>query len=415
MKAPDYDLIIAGAGLAGLSLAAALRDSGRRIALLDAAKPAPVREPLSDRAPWDSRIYAVSPGSVEFLRSAGAWAGVNQNRVGPCDVMDIAAGTPTQGHVRLSAFDAGVPALALIVEADQLARALADCVLGSAHPPECRFSADLAQVEQGEGRCIVHLASGERLETALLVGADGARSAVRTLTGLHARRDSYEMVAIVANLQTDLPHGGVAWQWFQNAAVLAWLPLPGAVISIVWSLPHDEAARLLKADDDAFCAELAEVTGGPLGGMRLISARRSFPLERIRVDSITGERVALIGDAAHTIHPLAGQGINLGFRDVRALAGLLMRTAAPARAAGVREAAGVAWPTDRTDWGDRALLRRYRQVRAEDILAHEWLTHGLQRLFARKDGFSRVIRNTGLNLLDRMPVIKGMLAKYALD
>ncbi len=420
-----YDVIIAGAGLAGLSLAAALRATSLRVCLLETgAGDAPDDTP---RAPddWDGRIYALSPSSVRFLETIGAWRHIDQRRVTPVDQMNVAGDDPRSASLRLSAFDAGALQLACIVEARSLVGALRAALAGAsagaattpggAAPPLVRMSGiDLVAIETSSTSCTVELAGlpgsasaarepaatpSRMIEGALLVGADGSRSATRLLAGIKARSTPYDLTAVVANFSVERSTAGIAFQWFRDGAVLAWLPLGDRCMSMVWSLPTTQARNLLACADDDFVARVAAAGEHRLGAMQLLNRPGAYPLHRVRVDQVATERVALIGDAAHTIHPLAGQGINLGFRDARDLARLLGAggtVAAPAHP------------------GSPRLMRQYRQARAEDILSLDLLTHGLQRLFAARDPVSRALRNHGLNLVEHLPVVKGLLARRAL-
>ena len=449
VKHSTYDVIIAGAGLAGLSLAAALRPSGLRVCLLDSSPlagaggtggaessdTAPSNAASSNAGGWDTRIYALAPSSVRFLEALGAWEGVDSRRVTSVEMMEVAGDDLRASPLQFSAFDTGTQQLACILESRELTRGLlaalaptpqddggADRAASSEAPDDAsgqpwlrRLSGvSLTSIERSARGCRVELASqGETadgqalpaagatlsLETTLLVGADGARSPTRLLAGLRARHTSYELTAVVANFSVELAHAGMAFQWFRDGAVLAWLPLGGRCISMVWSLPAARAEARLAAPEAALAAQVAAAGEYRLGEMRLMGMPGAYPLNRIRVDDLAADRVALIGDAAHTIHPLAGQGINLGFRDARDLAGLI-GAAAKARSG--------------TDCGAPALLRRYRQMRAEDILSLDLLTHGLQRLFAAPDPLSRALRNSGLNLLEHLPMVKGVLARRAL-
>jgi ubiquinone biosynthesis UbiH/UbiF/VisC/COQ6 family hydroxylase len=204
-------------------------------------------------------------------------------------------------------------------------------------------------------------------------------------------------VALIANLECERPHANIAYQWFQGGPVLALLPLPGRRVSMIWSLPEEDAEMLLQLEPDALCRTVESSTAGVLGAMSVVTAARSYPLRRLSAARMAGERVALAGDAAHVIHPLAGQGLNLGLQDARALA------AALAGRGPVRDA------------GDARLLRRYERSRAEPILAMDLMVDGLFRLFgADSEPLSR-LRNAGLNLSGRLPVLKNILIRHAMS
>jgi ubiquinone biosynthesis UbiH/UbiF/VisC/COQ6 family hydroxylase len=209
---------------------------------------------------------------------------------------------------------------------------------------------------------------------------------------MDARSESYDQLAVVANFSCDRPHRNTAFQWFRADGILAFLPLPGRRVSIVWSTSQPHARELLALPAPAFCARVGEASRSALGDLQQLTAPAAFPLSRLVSRRIAKERVALIGDSAHVIHPLAGQGINLGLGDAQTLADLL---------------AGALDP------GDRMLLRRFERSRAEDILTMNVVTHGLLRLFGADHTVIRRLRNLGLNLTNANPVIKTLLARRA--
>ena len=241
---------------------------------------------------------------------------------------------------------------------------------------------------------------GRSLAARLVIGADGARSLVRERVGIASAAQAYGQTAVVANFACERPHRNVALQWFQGAAhgsaVLALLPLPGDHVSLVWSTATAHAERLLALDGEALAREVAEASGHALGELRQVTAPRGFPLQRLTAARLVAPRVALAGDAAHVIHPLAGQGANLGLQDARLLADVL-RTRAPGR-----------------DPGDLRLLRRYARARAEAILSMGATVHGLQRLFGNPSSVAGRLRNAGLNFADRLPVLKNLLMRHAM-
>jgi len=227
-----------------------------------------------------------------------------------------------------------------------------------------------------------------------VVGADGARSFVREQAGIAAASGAYAQSAVVANFACERPHRGVALQWFQGGPVLALLPLPGERVSMVWST--GDAERLLALDEQALGREVGRASGHALGELRLLCAPRAFPLQRLAAQRMVAPRAALAGDAAHVVHPLAGQGANLGLQDARALA------------------AALAAREPQRDPGDLGLLRRYERARAADVLAMDATVHGLCRLFASGAQPIARLRNAGLNLTDRLPVLKNLLIHQAM-
>lgn len=382
-----FDLIIVGGGLAGAALAVALRSSRLSVALIEGALP-------YRPATWDSRIYAYSPANADFLASLGVWGHLDHSRLCAVDRMEIKGDGP--GAMQFSAYESGLSELAWIGESSQVHWELWES-LKRQHNVTVFAPAQPAELDIDDGGVTLALADGRRLCGALLVGADGRDSWVRERVGIAAKVTPYNEMGVVGNLRCELPHRSTAWQWFREDGILAWLPMPGNMVSIVWSAPDDVAAELMAMDDEAFCARVAAAGEHVLGEMSLETARAAFPLRLMRVDSMTAERLALIGDAAHAIHPLSGHGINLGFQDARVLADLLNRL--------------HPWE----EAGDAALLRRYARARAEEPFVLQYATHGLNRLFGSRNPAAALLRNAGMNLAARLPVITNALTRYAVS
>lgn len=391
-----FEVAIAGSGLIGASLALALGQGGVRTALIDsdAAPVAALRSngpAHSDR--WDARIYAVSPASVSFLDTLGAWRRLDAGRIEACTQMEIFG--DRSSRLAFDAYEAGVPALAYMLESSALQKALSDA-LASSDSVTVLNSDRVAGMVRSAASVRVDLASNRSLQCALLIGADGARSKVRDLAGIPAREHDYREVAVVANFAATEPHFGTAFQWFRGDSVLALLPLPGKRVSMVWSAHVADANKLLALSDTGLADAVSAATARRLGRLDVITSAKSFPLIRVTVRDPVADRTALIGDAAHVVHPLAGQGVNLGFGDAAALARVLM------------EREPIA------DIGNARLLRRYRRQRAEPIIAMLAATHGLHALFELPGPFPAVLRNAGLNLTQRLPVLRSMLARRAM-
>ena len=380
-----HDVVIVGAGLVGASLAAALAGSGLSIAVVEPAPPSP---PTDE---WDSRIYAISPASSGFLAAVGAWQRLDPMRVQAVAGMEICGDEPG-ARLAFSAYETGVAALAHIVESGRLQFALWQTLQdGDARlfaPAQC------AGLEIAERAATLTLADGTTLTARLVVGADGAQSWVRRSVGRHARARSYGQLGVVANFAIVRSHRGIAHQWFRADGVLAYLPLAGARMSMVWSTPEAHGRELAALDTAELCRRVAAAGHGVLGDLDLVTAPRAFPLQLLTAESMIAQRVALVGDAAHVVHPLAGQGVNLGFGDARVLAEVLRNRGA-------------------ADPGDRLLLRRYERSRAEAILAMRTVTDGLVGLFGRPGAIPSRFRNFGLNLTHRLPVIKNLLVRHA--
>jgi len=389
----NFDVAVVGGGLVGAALVRAL--PGASVALV-----AQERRALAAPAPeFDSRIYAISPGNASFLADIGAWEAMPAARVTPVHAMRV-HGDDGESLVEFDAVEAGVEALAWIVE-DGL---LQDALWGGLERQrglELFAPAECAHLELGRGQALLELADGRALHASLVVGADGARSAVRAQAGIAAEERAYGQTAVVANFACARPHRNVALQWFQGAArggaVLALLPLPGEHVSMVWSTADAEARRLLALQPAALARELGQASHDTLGELALVTPARGFALRRVTARRLVAPRVALIGDAGHVLHPLAGQGANLGFQDARELARVL----------GAREPF--------RDPGELRLLRRFERARAEAILAMRATVHGLFLLFDAKGGLASRVRNAGLNLTDRVPVIKNMLMRFAMS
>ncbi len=395
----QYDVVIVGGGLVGASLAAAMKDSGLSLALVDAGVPAVLADPVSH---WDSRIYAISPGSRRFLERSGAWSQLDANRIARVEEMRVfgdsgpSAQLRTGAKLEFSAYQMGVAELACIVENRALQHALWQVLqqqdeLDLINPARCSslsFTAEAAELTLEDGRC---------LSAKLIVGADGRDSWVRNQAGISAAPVDYRQYGVVANFSCELPHRGIAHQWFQPDGILALLPLPGNRVSMVWSISPDKAQALLALSPEELCSQVAGAARYTLGELQPITPPAAFPLRMLTLPRISAQRVALIGDAAHNMHPLAGQGVNTGFRDARQLAHLL---------------------TDRgacQDCGDAQLLRRYERKRKEDIYTMQSTTYALKNLFCNDDPLLRKLRNVGLNVTDYLVPLKKMLMQHALN
>ena len=389
------DIAIVGGGLAGLGLALALArapaTAGLNVALLEARAPAPAIEPASDA--WDSRVYAVSPGSVGFLDSIGAWSEVDAARVAPVYAMRI-FGDEAAAQLNFTAYEASLPALAHIVESGRVQHALWRALREQPHvrvmcPAQCdalSFTLDHAELKLGNGSTV---------RAKLVVGADGAQSWVRAQAGIAVHTKPYAQSGVVANFATTLAHEGTAWQWFRADGVLALLPMPGNRVSMVWSTGDEHAQALLTLDAEGLAARVEEASGGVLGALNVVTPAAAFPLLSQKVDPFVKPRLALIGDAAHNVHPLAGQGVNLGLRDARELAAVLADRGA------------------QRDCGDFSLLRRYERARKEDVLTMSLATDGLQKLFSDNAVWVTRARNLGLRVVESQRIIKRLLIRHA--
>ncbi len=384
-----YDLIIVGGGLVGASLAAALRHSGLNLALVE-AQPAPTL----DVPGWDSRIYAFDPASRRYLQDIGAWSQVDMTRTAPVAEMRVFGDTGAE--LLFSAYEMGVPELAVIAENRLIQHALWQTIaeqdnLTLFHPARC------ASLQFGDEAATLTLSDGRGLSGKLVVGADGRDSWVRAQAGLNGTPLDYQHHGVVANFRCTRPHRNIAWQWFQPGRILALLPLPDNQLSMVWSVPPDESARLTALSGDELCAEVAAAAQGTLGELSLVTPAVAFPLRLLVLPQISAPRVALIGDAAHNMHPLAGQGVNTGFRDARQLAKILL------------ERGG------QTDCGDAQLMRRYTRQRKEDIYSMQGATYALKTLFGNEQPQLTWLRNSGMHATNQLAPLKKLLMAHLVD
>lgn len=383
----ETDILIVGAGLVGAALGAALADSGYRIVVLDQTHPV-----LLPETELDSRIYAISPGSRQFLEACGAWAQMDARRIAAIRQMVIAEQGQTQ-NLTFSAVEADVDELAVIVESNRLQMALWQC-LQDAGNITCLTAHTIQSVTVQPDKVIIGLTHGKDITARLLVGADGARSLIRANIGGGIRQYDYQQYGVVANFSCEKPHNEVAYQWFCPNGILAWLPLPDNHISMVWSADVPLADELRQLDAKALANRVAIAGNHQLGALTQVGNTAAFPLRLTHVPRWVSERIALVGDAAHTVHPLAGQGVNLGFGDVAVLVRLLL--------------------TPGADPGQLRLLRRYERERREAVYAMQGVTHALQKLFRPSDPLLKTVRQWGLYCTDRLGTVKRQLIKAAL-
>lgn len=394
----QYDVAIVGGGPVGAALGALLRRGAegraRRVLLLerelpDLQKPAPTT---------DLRVFALSRASERILRAAGAWEGVvaipavacayERMHVWPRDVEPRGEGSLTFDAAELGEADLGH-----IVGNDALQRAALAAFIAAggeartAEVRDLRFTERGAELETSSGTVIADL----------VVGADGGRSVVRRAAGFAVEAQDYGQLAIVANVASERAHEATAWQRFLGEGTLALLPLSSGQSSIVWSLPRERAESLLAAAPDIFDAELTQASAGVLGALHLASERRSFPLRRVSAPQYVRERCALVGDAAHIVHPLAGQGVNLGLLDAAVLAELIAAAAA-----------------EREDLGALRVLRRYERWRKSDNEVMSLAMDLLNRFLAfGGEGAERVVQR-GLGWVGRSAVLRRPFAERAL-
>lgn len=384
------DVLVAGAGLPGLAAAVAIARSGLSVALADRHA---LALPPIDHETWDTRVYAISPGSATFLRALGAWQAMPEDRLTAVEAMAIEG--DRGADLAFDAYDLGERALAWIVEERELRTALIAQVRAAG--VEVVAPVTFASLDWAPETATLALEDGHRISTRLVVGADGLHSWVRAASGIVAQPVPYPQTAVVANFGCERPHRGVARQWFRpDGGVLAWLPLPGQRISMVWSAPVAQANELAGLPQEALAARVEEAGNHALGRLEVVTPPARFPLQFLRLPSVVAHRLALLGDAAHGVHPLAGQGVNLGFGDARALASVL----------------GERGPVN--DPGAPILVERYARRRAVPVLAMQGVTDGLARLFASSLPGVPLLRNLGLSAVSKLAPVRHALARPAL-
>lgn len=411
-KKQTYDLVIVGAGMVGLALAAALRPLPISIAIVDRVVPASP----DDWEGFDLRVSSLTRASENFLNNIGVWQTIREKGVCPFDKMDVWEQDGT-ASIQFSAADMGEHCLGHIVENRITQRSLYEH-LTSAEDSESASDiywfcpASIEDISEGKNERAqtvweVQLVSGEVLSTTLLVGADGANSFVKEKIGFEQNVESLGHSAIVTSIETEKEHESVARQRFLQSGPLALLPLRNKAFSdnskqekhcsIVWSMAPERAEKMMALDDDAFLESLSEQTEYRLGQIVSCDKRVSFPLVQRHAKSYVGSGVVLIGDAAHTIHPLAGQGVNLGFMDAAVLAEEVQRALK-------REVPIHA----------KEVLRRYeRRRRGQNTMMMKLMT-GFRDLFAANNADVRGIRNLGIKLTNELPFVKQHIVSRAM-
>jgi len=390
------DVLIVGAGMVGSALALALQGSGLQVLLLDGSSLSV--KPFEPAAAFEPRVSALSAASQRILERLGVWDGIVERRASPYGQMQVWDGSGT-GQIHFSAASVHAEVLGHIVEnrviQDALLDRLHDCDLG------LLANARLEQMRRSGDEWLLTLADGRKLRAPLVVAADGANSAVRRLTGTPTREWDYLHNAIVTSVRSSQPHQRTAWQRFTDTGPLAFLPLvrdgQEDWCSIVWSTTPAESERLMALDDERFCRELERAFEGRLGTVVSADPRVCVPLRQRHAKRYVAEGLALIGDAAHVIHPLAGQGVNLGFLDAAVLAEVLLAA------------------TERGErLADVKVLSRYERRRMPHNLALMAAMEGFERLFQADQLPLRWLRNAGLKIVDQMPEAKALFVRQAL-
>jgi 2-octaprenyl-6-methoxyphenol hydroxylase len=387
----DYDLLIAGGGLAGNCLALALKETGLRIAIVEAN----TREQLH-ASPAGDRALALAAGTVKMLETLGIWQGIKQAATAIKDIH-----ISDQGHfgkVRLSAQKEQVEALGYVITARDIESHVASLVAESGIELIC--PARLIGLMAGNDAVNVSLKRGDEalsVSAKLLVGADGGNSSVRKLLEIAQRTTDYGQTALVTTVKSALPHNNVAFERFTASGPLALLPVADNHCAVVWTRSSEDANALMSGGETDFLAELQHCFGYRLGKLSLAAPRRAFPLALIRAEQMTAARTVVIGNAVHQLHPVAGQGFNLGLRDVMQLAEMI-----------------VTQHASNQDIGDNTFLTAYAGSRQKDHDRTIGFTNNVVRIFSNDWLALAAARNIGLAVLDHVPAAKTWLARHAM-
>jgi len=378
------DIVILGGGLNGAALALALSHGAYEVTLVEA------QPPLAPSEAWDARIYAYSPGNVDWLRDLGGWTDTLRQQ--PVHAMRVHG--DAEGRLTFDALETGLPALASIAENGRVQWQIWQALQARGVQVVNERPVGVAWDTRGSAHTLHFSEAVPALQARLLVAADGAQSWLRQQAGIGLAVEDYHQSGIVANFACERSHRGIAWQWFRRDGILAYLPLPGRHLSIVWSTPSEAVAARLAQSPEALAHEVAAAGGYVLGDLRLITAAQAFPLKRRLAHEWVRPGLVLLGDAAHTVHPLAGQGVNLGFRDSRLLAEMLAQGGDP---------------------GEIGRLQSYALRRREDVLGMQAVTGHLKRGFYELGGPFGAWRNSGMTLVDTLGPLKQALMRHAVQ
>ncbi|MFM7028620.1 MAG: UbiH/UbiF/VisC/COQ6 family ubiquinone biosynthesis hydroxylase [Chakrabartia sp.] len=384
----SHDVLILGGGLIGQTMALALDRHGLRSAVID-----PVDPTTTLTTEFDGRVTAISSSSWKLFDALGLGPRMRAEAcpIARIEVRDGADGAPLDFQS-----DAEDDALGLMLENRVLRRSLWDLVQGASHITR-RFGHRAQSVERTEAGVTARLESGEVLAAPLLLVCEGRHSSTRAEAGIPVAAWDYASMSIVTAMDHDRPHGGTAHQIFYPGGPVALLPMnPGTRSALVWSLPEAEAKGMINLGERAFLGEVDRATGGLLGSMQLVAPRALYPLQFRHSAKMVDQRLALVGDAGHGIHPIAGQGFNLGLRDVAALTEVLVD--------GAR--LGL-------DLGDAQLLARYQRWRSADVMAVTLACDSLVRLFGIKGRMARAVRRAGLGMVQRAKPLKDLFMSEA--
>ncbi len=391
----SFDIAVIGAGIVGSTAALSLARAGYRIALVEAHEPKPWSVALPDL-----RVVALANDNRKLLENCGVWQKIAARRVQPYTdmwVWDAAAGN----ELHLSASQQALESLGSIIENNNIADALWQAIKQE-NKISCFCPDKLETIEQ-ENTVSIRLQSGALIKADLVLGADGASSKVRDLVNLQSDKKDYGQRGIVAYVKTEFEHQNTAWQRFLPTGPLAFLPCSDGRCSIVWTLPNNEAERLQQCDEEIFCRELTRAFDARLGNVVEVSQRAAFPLQRQLSKQMLVEHVALIGDAAHTVHPLAGQGVNLGLRDVAALLDLL----------GEAKSSTENIKQKNENLLSQHKLERWARQRISENAIAAYSFEAINRVFSNEDVMPTLLRGHAFGIANAAYPIRSFLLKQA--
>lgn len=381
----ETDVVVVGAGLVGLSAALALHSIGKRVILVDAKQP-----DFALPNTWDQRIYVLTPGNVQWLQNLGVWGKVNRSRVNPIDAMRL---WYDQAHLQMNSYDAHLSELGIVVEQQNLMGALGSCL--QAAEIATHYGVGCHAIGYDNTNIVLELQDGVCVKAQLLLGADSARSWVRAVLHIATKQHDFDQTALVANFKAEKPHDNVAYQWFGPHQTLALLPLPNHYVSLVWSLSTELAQQKLLSTQSKLADDISAATGHLLGELKPASEVAAFALKQVTASRFIAKRAVLIGDAAHQVHPMAGQGVNLGFHDVIELTRQIQQA------------------HSMLPLGDAQILRRYERARQAEVVGMHGLTRGLDALFALQNSHMQALTQWGFKKVGQYQWLKSRLIERA--